>query len=166
MHDQTAEDTISPAPTGELPAGYRPAADGGIEFEISLRWGDMDINNHINNVQFARLFEEGRVRAFSAWFGEVRPLPILVARQDIEFRAPLDYSVEPVTMTVAITRIGTSSFTVGATLRAPSGTLTAVAATSMVAVDPATGRSIPIPDGPKAVMRRWQGTRPAFHGEG
>lgn len=30
--------------------------------EIPPRFGDMDVNRHINNVAFARYFEEGRVR--------------------------------------------------------------------------------------------------------
>ncbi|RPA57818.1 acyl-CoA thioesterase [Gordonia oryzae] len=130
-----------------------PPPNAPVEVELQLRWGDMDINAHINNVQFARLFEEGRVRAFSRWFPDgAERLPILVVRQDVEFRATLDYSLDPVVMRLAITRLGTSSYTIGATLSAADGTLSALARTTMVVVDPSTGRPTPIPPSARKIL--------------
>ena len=71
----------------------RVAHDYHLDILLQLRWGDMDPNNHVNNVQFARLFEETRVRSFAEWW-PTRPadLSMLVARQDIEFSASLEYT--------------------------------------------------------------------------
>src|SRR5699024_8345566 len=41
--------------------------------EIVLRWGDMDAYGHVNNVQYHRLLEEARVRAFKDWFNSQGP---------------------------------------------------------------------------------------------
>ncbi|RPA20105.1 acyl-CoA thioesterase [Gordonia sp. OPL2] len=107
----------------------------------------MDINNHINNVQFARIFEESRVRSFAAWLPD-RPegFSVLVARQDIVFTAVLEYSLDPVTVRSCVSRIGNSSFTLSLTLIDPAGVTCAVAETTMVSVDPGTGRPTPLPD--------------------
>nr|WP_083862772.1 thioesterase family protein [Gordonia soli] len=124
----------------------------------------MDINNHINNVQFARLFEESRVRAFSTWF-PTRParLSMLVARQDIEFTATLDYSPDPVVVHASVSRLGTSSFTMTLILDDASGTTCAMAETTMVVVDPATGRPTPMEDDLRSELERWRGPRAPFH---
>ncbi len=45
-----------PAPYRLNPANYP------FSIEVPPRFGDLDVNRHINNVAFARYFEEGRVR--------------------------------------------------------------------------------------------------------
>lgn len=122
---------------------------------LQLRYGDMDINQHINNVQIARLFEESRVRSFGQWFddgGRPAEYAMVVGRQDIVFRAVLHYSLEPVTVRTCINRIGTSSFRMLLTLVDPTGTTCAVAETTMVSVDNESGRATPVPDEVRAVL--------------
>lgn len=124
----------------------RPSAPA--EVALHLRWGDMDINKHVNNVQFARLFEEARVRTMSEWFAG-RPWgtgAFHIARQEIEFVAPLFYATEPALARVWISRVGTSSFDFGAQLCDHAGNLKALCETTGVTVDSETGASHPIPD--------------------
>ena len=130
---------------------------------IQLRWGDMDINNHINNVQFARLFEEARVRSFARWLVE-RPdgLSMVLARQDIEFRAVLAYSLEPVRVDARITRLGRSSFAMGLTMHAPDGTVCAFAETTMVSVDP-DGKPTALSDSVREALSAQLGDPLPFH---
>lgn len=127
-------------------------SDGILELSIQLRWGDMDINHHVNNVQIARLFEEGRVRSFRSWL-DARPegFSMLVARQDIVFTAVLNYSVEPVTVLSSVKRIGTSSFVMALRIVDPAGTTCAIAETTMVSVD-ASGRPVPLPTDIRPVL--------------
>lgn len=152
----------SPATPPDVTAGEH----SGTKVEIALRWGDMDINNHINNVQFARLLEEGRVRCFMRWFGDQRHrAPALVVRQDIEFRAPLDYTTDPVIACGWVSHIGNSSFAITMTLTAPDGVVCAVAETRMVVVDE-TGRPIRIVDGMRAALQAQQGKGPGLQQRG
>ncbi|HIZ99270.1 MAG TPA: thioesterase family protein, partial [Candidatus Janibacter merdipullorum] len=44
------------------------AAPQRFSTDVVLRWGDMDAYGHVNNVQYHRLLEEARVRAFASWF--------------------------------------------------------------------------------------------------
>lgn len=83
--------------------------------EIGLRWGDMDAFGHVNNVQFHRLLEEARIRAFREWFhasGSERMMRsgVLLARQEIEYLHQLTYRPEPVHVQMWITRIGGASW--------------------------------------------------------
>ncbi|WP_238419810.1 thioesterase family protein [Gordonia sp. 'Campus'] len=143
------------------------AGDGpgySLDVPVSLRWGDMDINNHINNVQISRLFEESRVRSFLEWMpGRPRNFSFLVARQDIEFSAPVYYSVDPVHIRTCIGRVGRSSFVMVLRLFDQSGTLCATAETTMVVVDPDTGRPSPIPDDARALLTARLGEPARFH---
>lgn len=126
-----------------------------IEVALHLRWGDMDINKHVNNVQYARLFEEARVRTMTAWFGD-RPGgtgSFHIARQEIEFVAPLLYSTDPAIAKVWISRVGTSSFDFGAELRDSRGELKAYCETTGVTVDPETGSSQPVRDEVREFLR-------------
>lgn len=128
---------------------------GYAEITLHLRWGDMDINKHVNNVQFARLFEEARVRSMSVWFdGRAWGAGAFhIARQEIEFVAPLLYSTEPSTARVWISRVGTSSFDFGAELRDSGGDLKAFCETTCVTVNSETGTSRPIPEEVRDLLR-------------
>ncbi|MFW0796876.1 thioesterase family protein [Gordonia sp. CPCC 205515] len=134
-----------------------PGTDDARETVVSLqlRYGDMDTNHHINNVQIARLFEETRVRSFATWFetpGRPAGFSFVVGRQDIVFRAVLHYSVEPITGRACIGRIGNSSFTMVLTLIDAAGTTCALAETTMVSVDPESGRATPVPEAVRDIL--------------
>ncbi|HMS77374.1 thioesterase family protein [Gordonia sp. (in: high G+C Gram-positive bacteria)] len=141
----------------------RRAPDGGIDIPVSLRWGDVDLNNHVNNVVIARIFEESRIRALATWFrndsGLRRPVTV-VARQDIEFRAPLMYSFAPVRVVVSVGRIGGKSVTIGCRLYSADGELCAIARTVLVGIERSTGASLPLSDEVKAIFGNWRGPMP------
>jgi acyl-CoA thioester hydrolase len=90
-----------------------------VRFAYRTLFSDMDTNRHLNNVAFGRLFEEGRVELHRRVFGtpvmDAAPPPgltMMLATITIEFIAEARYpgSVE---VASAVTRIGSSSFTVG-----------------------------------------------------
>lgn len=126
--------------------------------EIQLRWGDMDPLNHVNNVQYARIFEEARVRAMQLWFGDRRgDFAFFIARQEIDFVTPLLYSPEPATVEIWVSRIGGKSFDYAYRLRAASGELSALAETTCTTVDVATGKPTEIPAELAASLREHAG---------
>lgn len=90
--------------------------------DISLRWSDMDAYGHVNNVEFLRLLEQARVIGFQDWFGgrfEVLEHGVVVARQEIEYLAPLEFRRAPVSIDMWVSRIAGSSYDLGYEVRDP-----------------------------------------------
>jgi acyl-CoA thioester hydrolase len=133
--------------------------DGRLHVPIQLRWGDLDAFNHVNNTSMLKLLEEARVRAF--WMpgpGEVAPptaildsglahgLLTLIARQEIEYLAPVPYQRHPLDIQMWFGKLGGSSLEVCYEVRADAAaeqqTLYARATTVMVLVDAASGRPV------------------------
>lgn len=112
--------------------------------DIQIRWSDMDAYGHVNNVEFLRLLEDARVYAFRDWFGQDRSLlneGILVARQEIDYLAPLTFNYAPARISVWCCRISGASFDIGYAVKQPEGDVTfAVAETTLVAYDLKAGK--------------------------
>lgn len=93
-----------------------------VHIDIELRWGDLDAYNHVNNTAMLKLLEEARIRAF--WQpapGEQGPptailgssvetgILTLIARQEIEYLAPVPYQRHPLDVRLWFGRIGGAS---------------------------------------------------------
>jgi acyl-CoA thioester hydrolase len=134
-----------------------------LHLPIHLRWGDLDAFNHVNNTSMLKLLEEARVRAF--WIaepGESAPSTAviasgidagaltLIARQEIEYLAPVPYRREPLDIQMWFGKIGGSSIEVCYEVFSPAGvepqTLYARATSVVVMVDAATGRPMRLTD--------------------
>lgn len=96
-----------------------------LHIPIQLRWGDLDAFNHVNNTSMLKLLEEARVRAFwRAAPGEDAPptavldsgvgqaVLTLIARQEIEYLAPVPYQRRPLEVQMWFAKIGGSSLEV------------------------------------------------------
>jgi acyl-CoA thioester hydrolase len=100
-----------------------PRDDGQrLHIPIHLRWGDLDAFNHVNNTSMLKLLEEARVRAFwRAGPGEEAPstavldsgieegVLTLIARQEIEYLAPVPYQRRPLEVQMWFGKLGGSS---------------------------------------------------------
>ena len=84
---------------------------------VPLRWADTDAYGHLNNVVFLRLLEEARIAALGqdllARAEQGSGSALMVARQEIEYLAPLTWRPEPVAIDLWVTRIGASDFELG-----------------------------------------------------
>ncbi|WP_435199335.1 acyl-CoA thioesterase [Janibacter sp. GS2] len=128
--------------------------------EIVLRWGDMDAYGHVNNVQYHRLLEEARVRAFASWFNSTGPdsmlsSGVLLARQEIEYLDQLAYRQEPVLVEMWITQIGGASWDMAYEMRDGPGAdraLYARAESTLVAFDIADQRPRRLTDDERASL--------------
>ena len=82
----------------------------------------MDAYGHVNNVQYHRLLEEARIRAFGEWFhssggDSMLRSGVLLARQEIEFLEQLVYRPEPILVDMWVTSLGGASWDMGYTIR-------------------------------------------------
>jgi acyl-CoA thioester hydrolase len=129
-----------------------------LHVEIPLRWSDFDAYAHVNNAEMLRILEEARIQAF--WRpdegsdpGQVTAILdarpgaesiSLIARQEIEYLAPIPYMRAPIDIEMWIGRIGGASLEICYELYSPVGVLPRIlftrAATTLVMVTTATGR--------------------------
>ncbi|GAA3770162.1 acyl-CoA thioesterase [Microbacterium kribbense] len=163
-----------------------------LHIPIPLRWGDLDAYNHVNNVTMLKLLEEARVRAlWRPLAGEHAPstavmdatldsgVLTLIARQEIEYRAPVPYQREPLDVQMWFSKVIGSSLEVCYEVCSPreaapadsppaeaapaEGTQTVYvrATTTVVKVDAASGRPIRISEVERAAWEPYLG--PAVH---
>jgi acyl-CoA thioester hydrolase len=129
-----------------------------LHVKIPLRWSDFDAYAHVNNAEMLRLLEEARIQAFwrpdeGSVVGadtavlDARPgaeVIGLIARQEIEYLAPIPYMRAPIDIEMWIGRIGGASLEICYELYSPVGVVPRVlftkAATTLVMVTAATGR--------------------------
>jgi acyl-CoA thioester hydrolase len=134
--------------------------------DIQIRWSDMDAYGHVNNVQFLRLLEDARVYAFRDWFGGERSLleeGILVARQEIDYLAPLTFNHEPARIEVWPCRISGASFDVGYAVKQPGSQVTfALAETTLVAYELREGTPRRLDDDQREALQRVLDEPPAL----
>jgi hypothetical protein len=79
-------------------------------YACPMRWSDMDVFGHVNNVNFLRYLEEARIDFTFTTAGEVGEKAFsegsVVARHEIDYLIPLVYHPEPVTIETWITKLG------------------------------------------------------------
>jgi acyl-CoA thioester hydrolase len=112
----------------------------------TVRFRDVDAKGHVNNAVFLTYMESARV-AFLIELGaasRLEDLSFIVARIEIDFRAPIAFG-EEVEVGVRASRFGSKSFDLDYELRA-GGRLVAEAKSVCVGYDYGTGATVPIPD--------------------
>lgn len=144
-----------------------------LHIPIQLRWGDFDAYGHVNNAEMLHLLEEARIQAFwAADDGDAEPgatglgsavldgrpgaaTMTLIARQEVEYLAPVPYWRRPLEVELWLGHLGGASLEVCYEVFAPAGieprTLYTRAATTIVLLDTATERPRRITDAERAV---------------
>jgi acyl-CoA thioester hydrolase len=112
----------------------------------SVRFGDVDALGHVNNAVFLTYIESARV-AFLFDTGaatSLEEMSIIVARIEIDFRAPVRFGSE-VEIAVRASRFGNKSFDLEYVLRV-DGQVVAEAKSVLVGYDYERRESVAIPD--------------------
>jgi len=135
-----------------------------LHVSIPLRWSDFDAYAHVNNAEMLRLLEEARIQAFwrpddastpsaATAILDGRPgaeLMSLIARQEVEYLAPIPYMRAPIDIEMWIGRMGGASLEISYEVYSPEGVTPRIlytkAATTLVMVSAATGRPQRISD--------------------
>lgn len=135
---------------------------------VALRWSDVDVFGHVNNVQYLRLLEDARTIALTRWFPDGLALlsrGMLVASHEIEYLVQLDYRIEPVAVDIWVTKLGGAGYHVGYVVQDPpevGSTRYAVAETSLALFDFDTGAPRRMSSDEREVLGRLLAPPPAF----
>ena len=102
-------------------------------FDMDIRWGDLDLLGHVNNLAIVGYFQEARVR-FAAMLG-IPPHPgmhygPIEAATAIQFSRQLHYPGR-ITVKTCVEKIGNTSFTLHHTIFTEDGTV-AVSGTEVI----------------------------------
>jgi acyl-CoA thioester hydrolase len=148
-----------------------------------LRWSDLDAYGHVNNARMLSLLEEARIQAF--WVNDdgtaehavgastavLDASPgaatiTLIARQEVEYLAPIPYQRLPLDVELWIGHMGGASLDVCYEVYSPDGTVPRAlytrASTTIVLVDAASERPRRITDDERAAWEPYLEAPVAF----
>jgi acyl-CoA thioester hydrolase len=115
---------------------------------ISVRWRDLDAFNHVNNSSYLTFLEESRLQWLQqlkgAWMSE-HAMPVMAASQ-VNYRLPIEWPAQ-LQVELYCTRMGNSSMTIGHRIvdAGDKNKLYCDGHVVMVWMDPATGKSVALP---------------------
>lgn len=139
-----------------------------LRYTIHVRWSDLDAFNHVNNAVYSTYLEEARLawlQSLDADWANASAAPVL-ANMQIDFRRPIRW---PATVTVSLYagRIGQSSLVLPFAIRDAEDTdlLYAEGQTTMVWIDPAGGRAVPLPEPIRHTAKHSTADRPESQAE-
>jgi len=116
-------------------------------FPLHVRFSDVDVYGHVNNVKYFEYFQEARIPLLER-LG--RSLPgagdyhVVVAQTDVDYKVPILFRLEPYDVYSRITHVGSKSFTIESEIR-DGETLLSRARVVLVFFESATQRSVEPP---------------------
>ena len=128
------------------PEGYRYSTT------IPIRYGDMDTLGHVNNAKYLTYLEQSRIsyiRDRGLWDGSLSAQGLIIARIEIDYRAPISMDDGQAVVWTRVSRIGNKSFDMTQVVLVERGDhlLTAAEAKTVVVVyDYPAAATAPIPD--------------------
>jgi acyl-CoA thioester hydrolase len=114
---------------------------------IELRFADLDLYGHVNNVAYFTLLETARVKLFSKVFQELTDQGILlvVGRAECDYKNPILLH-DQVMVSAWVSRVGNSSFDLGYQVHDGADRTFAVAKTTLVCFDKGKKAPIAVPE--------------------
>ncbi len=134
-----------PGPTPNRPGP--PDRDRATRAKVPVRFSDLDVYRHVNNVTYLEYFQESRLRLLAGLARDAgTDLPqVVVAQADVEYLRPVLLRPEPYTCWSDVVATGRTSITVDAEI-ADGDTALARGRVVVVFIDTDTGRPTPPPD--------------------
>ncbi len=133
---------VRPSPAPE------PVREKVGHYPVHVRFSDVDVYGHVNNVKYFEFFMEARILMTARlWNGvpDGTPEPVVVVAQtDVDYRVPILFRQEPYDAWSRITDVGTTSMTIESEI-CDGDVVLSRARVVMVFFDPATGRPTPPP---------------------
>ena len=117
-------------------------------FPLKVRFSDVDIYGHVNNVKYFEYFQEARIdymrRIWKAIPQDVPRVPLVIAQTDVDYRQPILFRLEPYVVHSWVSAVGTSSFVIESEIR-EADRLLSRARVVLVTFDEKTQKAAPAP---------------------
>ena len=130
----------------DLPGGHYP---------VHVRFSDVDVYGHVNNVKYFEYFQEARIRYLMRIFDVTGPgeraVPLVIAQMDVDYRVPILFRPEPYDVHSWVSSVGNSSFVIESEIR-DGETLLSRARVVAVMFDAATQKASPAPAAHRAAL--------------
>lgn len=88
-------------------------------YECHVRFSDVDIYRHVNNVKYFEYYQEARL-AFLSTLGRAETpggFTVVVARIQVDYRRPILFRTEPYVVETWVEHVGRSSYTLGSEIK-------------------------------------------------
>ncbi|WP_028642907.1 acyl-CoA thioesterase [Nocardioides sp. URHA0020] len=144
----------APTPRPRFP---RELPEPALSYPVHVRFSDVDIYGHVNNVKYFEYFQEARISGFAELWAGLEPITLVVAQTDVDYRVPILFRPEPYAARSWIARIGQRSATIESVIGDGDVTL-ARGRVTIVFFDQATQRST-VP--PEIYLDRLRALQPA-----
>ena len=116
------------------------------DIEVGKRFKDLDPYDHVSNAVVIDYLMEARVRLYRQWsLADRSVIGQVVVRQEVNYRAPISFGLEPLIVRTWVSHVGESSFTIDFEV-IDEGAVAADAKSVMVCFDIGSRKSRPIPE--------------------
>jgi acyl-CoA thioester hydrolase len=122
-------------------------------YPVQVRFSDVDVYGHVNNVKYFEYLQEARIHLFSQVWEGLAPLSVVVAQTDVDYKVPILFRPEPYDACSWVSRVGRRSATIDSVISDGESVL-ARARVTIVFFDQATQRSTAPPE---AYLERLRG---------
>jgi acyl-CoA thioester hydrolase len=91
--------------------------------DLKVRFSDVDVYGHVNNVKYFEYFQEARIQFVMDLLAEdgIEWREHVVARVDVDYRRPIVLRQEPYVVRSWVSHVGTKSFTISGEVRDGTG---------------------------------------------
>jgi len=129
-------------PRQKFPA-ERP--DPALCYPVHVRFSDVDVYGHVNNVKYFEFFQEARISGIAEMWEGLDQITLVVAQTDVDYRVPILFRPEPYDAWSWVARVGQRSATIESVICDGETTL-ARARVTIVFFDRETRRSTAPPE--------------------
>ena len=130
------------APRPRIPA---TPPEGSLHYPVHVRFSDVDVYGHVNNVKYFEYFQEARISGIARMWEGLEPITLVVAQTDVDYRVPILFRAEAYDAWSWVLRVGQRSATIESVI-CDGETVLARARVTIVFFDQDTQRSTAPPE--------------------
>jgi acyl-CoA thioester hydrolase len=143
------EEFLDPVPRLPRAASATPRHDKVGHYPVHVRFSDVDVYGHVNNVKYFEYFQEARILYTARLWRNVPEtrarVATVVAQTDVDYRRPILFRPEPYDGWSWLAHVGQRSLVIESEI-CDGETVLSRARVAMVFFDPATQRAVAPPD--------------------